>query len=186
MKKTALILFLSLVLLGITAGYAQDKQKEGNPFARYGTTVSVATFSEYPEFHDGKQVVEIGSVQFDTQKNEIVGFSNPENIENSLSPEIIAMIPDPHAEKYYSVSPYAYALNNPIRFTDPDGKDIKDKVIGYGIGILTNIIPGTGSLRDTYSPTDPPDYNGALRNVDYVAVTLGEGMIDVGSGGMAT
>ena len=29
---------------------------------------------------------------------------------------------DPLSEKYYSVSPYAYCLNNPIKFIDPTGK----------------------------------------------------------------
>ena len=29
--------------------------------------------------------------------------------------------PDPLAEKYYSVSPYVWCLNNPINFTDPTG-----------------------------------------------------------------
>ena len=31
---------------------------------------------------------------------------------------------DPLAEKYYSVSPYAYCLNNPVKYVDPDGKDV--------------------------------------------------------------
>ena len=31
---------------------------------------------------------------------------------------------DPLAEKYYSISPYAYCLNNPVKNIDPDGKDV--------------------------------------------------------------
>ena len=30
---------------------------------------------------------------------------------------------DPLCEKYYSVSPYAYCHNNPVKYVDPDGKD---------------------------------------------------------------
>ncbi len=33
---------------------------------------------------------------------------------------------DPHAENYYSWSPYAYCANNPILLIDPDGMDWKD------------------------------------------------------------
>ena len=32
---------------------------------------------------------------------------------------------DPHAESYHSFSPFNYTANNPVVFTDPDGKDIR-------------------------------------------------------------
>jgi RHS repeat-associated protein len=32
---------------------------------------------------------------------------------------------DPMAEKYYSISPYAYCANNPLKYTDPNDDPIR-------------------------------------------------------------
>ena len=78
------------------------------------------------------------------------------------------------AEKYYNISPYAYCANNPVNFVDPDGREWYDVVIGYAVGALTNIVPGSGHLRDQYTPTDSHDYNSGLRTSDNVPAAGGE------------
>ncbi|MDR1198114.1 MAG: hypothetical protein LBK94_03755 [Prevotellaceae bacterium] len=40
-----------------------------------------------------------------------------------LDSEIGRWLVDPWAEKYYSISPYAFCGNNPLKYVDPDGCD---------------------------------------------------------------
>jgi RHS repeat-associated protein len=41
---------------------------------------------------------------------------------------------DPLAEKYYSVSPYVYCMNNPLKFVDSDGKQPRIYIQSKGLG----------------------------------------------------
>lgn len=46
---------------------------------------------------------------------------------------------DPLAEKYYNVSPYAYCMNDPVNYVDPDGKDGEISIYGSTITIGASI-----------------------------------------------
>ena len=72
--------------------------------------------------------------------------------------------PDPLADKYYSISPYAFCNNNPVNFVDPDGRFYGDPVrnpdirrnqasnlMGEGIRILHNK-PRNHQGFDYYAP----------------------------------
>ena len=102
---------------------------------------------------------------------------------------------DPHAGNYPSITPYAYSLNTPIKFVDPDGKDAflytwapKGKQVGHSaIGTQIRDANGapTGQVRVRHlwpaqsvgkSQVAPTDYRTAVvSESDLSAFSGGEG-----------
>lgn len=61
---------------------------------------------------------------------------------------------DPMAEKYYSISPYAYCVGDPINCIDPDGRDAIISIDGNNITISASVVLtgqyATQELADLY------------------------------------
>ena len=118
------LLLLSIVLLTFIGAKAQ------NPFAEYGYTPKIATLSkgQFNEFHDQDTIVQIGSVLYNTKSKQIVAFVETDTVysEATLEADIVSrwISPDPLADHPNQVdqSPYQYAWNNPVYWTDPDGR----------------------------------------------------------------
>ncbi len=58
---------------------------------------------------------------------------------------------DKHASKYPAITPYAYAVNNPLYYIDPDGKDIIPYGNGYDIQSYITQLQAATSLETRYN-----------------------------------
>lgn len=114
----------------LTPKEAERRRKNiaiGNPFAKYGVYPKIATLSKgkYLEFHDTDSIVVIGSVRFNTKRNNIIEVREVDLSDPDAQPIGDThgrwMSPDPLSKEFPSWSPYNYVLNNPLRNIDPTG-----------------------------------------------------------------
>lgn len=118
MKK--IILITSLLLIVLSAAKAQDV------FKKYGHNKEMLTLSKgkYQEVFKNEEIVQIGTVLINTKTNKIVQLLDVDTTKTNYNAELSSrfLTVDPLAEEYYSYSPYAYVMNNPVIYIDPTGE----------------------------------------------------------------
>ncbi|MGV3632540.1 MAG: hypothetical protein ACO1O6_15130 [Bacteroidota bacterium] len=122
---------MKLKLLSLFTLSALFIHGQENPFESIGKEGKILTLSngKYKEIHTGDTLQQIGSAIVNMKSGTIYGWVETDTLysEANLDPTIISRwySLDPLAAKYPAISPYAFCVNNPIYFVDPDGQDIK-------------------------------------------------------------
>lgn len=104
-------------------------QAQENPFKKYGVKGEILTLSKgkYKETFYNEEVMRVGTVLINTLTDKVVVFLEPDTTGHVYRAEVTSRFisVDPLCEEYYSWSPYVYCLNNPLKYIDPDGRDVK-------------------------------------------------------------
>ncbi|MFA6925145.1 MAG: hypothetical protein WC223_12945 [Bacteroidales bacterium] len=105
------------------------KDQTPNPFKHIksdpkDTRYATLSWGLFDEIHETKPFEQYSRTIFDTKKQKISKFSPTDTLYNNYNfdPVVFAWNIDPLAHKYVPISPYSFALNNPIYFTDNDGR----------------------------------------------------------------
>ena len=174
MRKTILSLsFILAASVGFT--HAQDV------FKKHGFKKKPLTFcnGQYNEFFNNPEVVQIGTTLFNTRTNKVVKLLDENTPKTTYKAEFSSMCIDPHAEKYYSVSPYVYCMNNPVKFFDPDGKEVylfatrlptTDGTEKSGVPFATHtfiVVRGSDNVNHYYAYGGENGMNGKLMKAEY-------------------
>lgn len=121
-----LILFLSTGVFGVLSIFAQT------PYDNFAPEQSVKSMIELPKTQfrvaNTNTEGEVRYAEFDKNTLSLTLLGDSSNVIKTLvfSPkEKKFLTMDPLAEKYYSISPYAFCANNPMKYIDPDGRTIQ-------------------------------------------------------------
>jgi hypothetical protein len=122
--KPIIPVLTALILLPCAA-----QAQKSNPFQTIGKTAIVHTLSNgrYQETFDNDVLQRVGTVIIDRRTKKIVRMLDADSVNNEVSDNSTASrwySVDPLAEKYYSISPYAFCANNPILYVDPNGAEL--------------------------------------------------------------
>ena len=79
---------------------------------------------------------------------------------------------DPMADKYPSLSPYAYCGWNPVRLVDPDGEEIIAALVGAAIKASTEIVSQTISKGFDNLDNGKGFFEGWVDNIDWADVGI--------------
>lgn len=103
----------------------QKKQLGHTPKGKYQTRYAGLSWGLFDEEIITQPLERYGNTIFDTKKETITAFFEDDVLFNeyNFDPVIFALSVDPLAKKYPGVSPYAFCLDNPVIYKDPDGRD---------------------------------------------------------------